>query len=259
MVVAMAPGPEEALMKRLYDQGASIRDIAAACGRSPKTVHRHLTAAGVTFRSPGGGSPRQRRRVRLTPAQEQQIQAAYRAGAVSLDELGTAYGTSGDTIGRRLRRAGVPVRPRGQTIAAAPVPAGKDVLRLHRQGLPPRDIAARLHRGTAAGIARELRRAGITPHRRRPVPPPAELAVAYARAGSLRALSTTLRAGEDRLKTALEAAGVPAGSLRHVPPALRPEVARLAATGATRDQIAAQTGISADVIPQVGKPRQHAA
>jgi len=249
----MAPDTDDARMQRLYRDGASIRDIAAACGRDPKTVHRRLAAAGVPRRR-SGGSASQGPRTRLTPDQVSAIKAAYLAGGVSLHDLGTAYRVSGDTIARKLRRAGVAVRPRGRTLAAAPAQASQDVLRLHAQGLPPRDIAARLRRGAPGDVARELRRGGLAPHRRRPIPPPAELAVCYARAGSLRALSSTVRAGEDRLKAALEEAGVPVGSLRRVPPGLRPDVARLAAAGASPAQISAQTGLSPDLFPQVGRP-----
>jgi Helix-turn-helix domain len=252
----MAPDPGDTQLERLYRSGASIRETASACGRSPKTVHRRLTAAGVPMRPPGGAAARQAPRARLTPAQQDAVKDTYPAGGVSLHDLGTAYQVSGDTIGRVLRRAGIPVRPRGRTLAAAPAPASQDVLRLHGEGLPPRDIAARLQRGTPASTARQLRRAGVTPHRRRLLPPPAELAVTYAQAGSLRALSKAIPVGEDRLRAGLEEAGVPAGSLRHVPPGLRPEVARLAAAGTAPAQISAQTGVSLDALKQIGKTSQ---
>jgi hypothetical protein len=205
------------------------------------------------MRPPGGAAARQAPRARLTPAEQDAVKDTYPAGGVSLHNLGTAYQVSGDTIGRVLRRAGIPVRPRGRTLAAAPAPASQDVLRLHGEGLPPRDIAARLQRGTPAS---QLRRAGVTPHRRRPRPPHAELAVTYARAGSLRALAKAIPVGEERLRAGLEEAGVPPGSLRHVPRGLRPEVARLAAAGTALGQISAQTGVSLDALKQIGKTSQ---
>lgn len=250
----MAPDLDDTRLGRLYRDGTSIRGIAAVSGHAPKTVHRRLEAAGIPRRPPGGGFPRQARRVPFTHAQENEIIAAYQAERISLDDLGARYERSGDTIRRLLRRRGEPIRPRGRTLATTPVPPKPEVLRLHGQGWPPRDIARQTGEGTAADIARQLRRAGLTPHTRRPLPPPGELAVAYARAGTLRALGRETRISEDRLKDALAAAGVPAGSLRHVPVAGRPEVARLAAAGATPAQIAGQTGINAAALQALRPP-----
>jgi hypothetical protein len=244
---------DDTLISRLYRDGTSIRGTAAASRRAPKTVHRRLQAAGVPLRRPGG-STRRDPPVQLTPGQIAEAAATYTGGTVSLHDLGAAYGVSGDTMARKLRAAGAEIRPRGRTLAAAPAQASADVLRLHHQGLPPRDIAAQLGRGTAGCIARELRRAGLTPHRGRPMPAPVTLAVAYARAGSLRALQPTVRVDEVRLKAALSASGVPVGSLRRVPPPLRAEVARLAASGVSRGQISVRTGLKADLFPQVGRP-----
>lgn len=249
----MPPEADRASIPRLYLDGASIRAIAGACGRDPKTVHRRLAAAGVPRRRPGG-SARTGPRAKITPEQVPAIAAAYQAGKVSLADLGVTYKVSGDTIARKLRQAGVTIRPRGRNLTAADLTATEEVLHLHAQGLPPRDIAARLHRGTAADVARVLHRAGVIPHRARPIPRPRELAVSYARAGSLRALSASLKIAEDRLRAALQAAGVPPGSLRHVPVPLRTEVARLAAAGVSPDQIAARTGLSPELFPQVGRP-----
>ena len=141
-------------------------------------------------------------------------------------------------MGRLLRRAGVDVRPRGRIRTAPPpqLPAG--LWELHRQGLRPADIAARTPGTTAADIARALHSAGLAPHRGRPLPSAQGLAADYARAGSVRALARQLHADEDRLRGALAAAGVPAGSLRRIPVQLRHQVAVLAATGASSAQIA---------------------
>ncbi|GAA4910473.1 helix-turn-helix domain-containing protein [Streptomonospora salina] len=45
-------------LKRRYDDGESIRSLAAATGRSYGFVHRLLTEAGVTLRGRGGATRR---------------------------------------------------------------------------------------------------------------------------------------------------------------------------------------------------------
>ena len=45
-------------LKRRYDEGESIRSLAAATGRSYGFVHRLLTEAGVTLRGRGGATRR---------------------------------------------------------------------------------------------------------------------------------------------------------------------------------------------------------
>lgn len=204
MVFPMAPDPRRARIARLYRSGKSIREVAVACGCSPKTVHRRLIAAGITLRPAGGVKGRRPARVPLTAEEEQAAAHVYSDGQPSLHKLGTDYGVSGDTMGRRLRARGVEIRPRGRTAASRP-PAGPppDVLRLHHEGMPPRDIAAELGRSDSAEIARQLRAAGHTPHRGRRIPSGADLAAAFAEAGSIRALARRYRVSEDRLRTAL--------------------------------------------------------
>ncbi|WP_408648640.1 helix-turn-helix domain-containing protein [Streptomonospora mangrovi] len=45
-------------LKRRYDEGESIRSLAASTGRSYGFVHRLLTEAGVTLRGRGGATRR---------------------------------------------------------------------------------------------------------------------------------------------------------------------------------------------------------
>ncbi|GAA3990126.1 hypothetical protein FOF52_09020 [Thermobifida alba] len=47
-------------LKRRYDNGESIRSLAAATGRSYGFVHRLLTEAGATLRGRGGATRRSR-------------------------------------------------------------------------------------------------------------------------------------------------------------------------------------------------------
>ncbi|WP_046469617.1 helix-turn-helix domain-containing protein [Allosalinactinospora lopnorensis] len=45
-------------LKKRYDDGESIRSLAASTGRSYGFVHRLLTEAGVTLRGRGGATRR---------------------------------------------------------------------------------------------------------------------------------------------------------------------------------------------------------
>ena len=195
-------------MARLYQEDKlSIRAVAAACSRPAKTVHRRLVAAEIPRRAPGGGSQR-RRTARLGPEQEQQMAEAYLRDDVSLDSLGATYGVSADTVARKLRARGIPIRERGRTLAALPSPEpSAELLRLHDAGIPPRDIAAQMEGLGAAEVARQLRGSGRTPHRGRVIPSGAALTAARAKAGSVRALAKELKVSEKRLRAALEAAG----------------------------------------------------
>lgn len=212
----VTPGRDADSLKARYNSGESLRTIAAATGIPLKTVHRLLSAADTRFRSPGGRTgPLPRRR--LEGDDLAQAAAAYldENEPASLDDLSRRYGASPETIARRLRGAGVPIRPRGRSLAAGPG-------------------------GPEDGN----------------LPPGPALAVAYARAGSLRSLAAQLRAREGLVRDALAEAGVPVGSLRSVPRALRPEVARLAAGGADPALIAGRTGLPPVALERLGpRPR----
>jgi hypothetical protein len=254
-VPADDPAPDASSLRARYEAGASIRGIARDTRIPAKTVHRRLRAAGTRFRHPGGQAAGPGRHRPLTPAETQAVKAAYQQGGISLDDLGARYDRSGDSIARLLRRTGVSVRPRGRTLAAGPAPEFRpDVAVMHRQGMRPADIAARTPGATASQIARELRRAGLVPHRGHPIPLGPDLAVAYAEAGSVRALAGSLHADEKRIRVALAEAGVPAGSLRRIPAPLRPATARLAADGTAPARIAELTGLPANSTARLGRP-----
>jgi len=259
-MVVTADGPEPAAsdLRRRYDEGASVRAISRATGIPVKTVHRRLQEAGTRFRQPGGRRAAARPRA-LSPGEIADAASAYARDTLSLAELGARYGRSGDSMARLLRRAGANVRPRGRTRATPPpqVPAG--LAELHRQGLRPADIAARTPGASVADVIRALRSAGLEPHRGRPLPPARQLAVGYARAGSVRTLAGLLHVDEDRLRNALAAAGVPAGSLRRIPVQLRVRAATLAAAGAAPAQIARRTGLPAAATAGLGVPARGAA
>jgi hypothetical protein len=253
-VPAAGPAPDASALRVMYEAGTSVRGIARATRIPVKTVHRRLRQAGTRFRRPGGQAAAAGRPRPLTPAETEAVKAAYLLGGVSLDNLGARYRRSGDSIARLLRRAGVEVRPRGRTLAAGPAPVIRPaVAGMHRQGMRPRDIAARTPGATAVEIARELRRAGLVPHRGCPVPLGPDLAVAYAETGSVRALAARLHADEERIRVALAETGVPAGSLRRIPAPLRPAAARLAADGTDPGRIAELTGLPAAATARLGR------
>ena len=252
---ADGPSPRMSDLRLLYEAGASVRAISRVTGIPLKTVHRRLQDAGTPFRKPGErhSTPKPRP---LSPAEIAAAAAAYEQDRLSLDELGARYGRSGGSMGRLLRGAGVDVRPRGRIRTAPPPQLPARLGELHRQGLRPADIAARTPGTTAAGIARALHSAGLAPHRGRPLPAAQSLAADYARAGSVRALARRLHADEDRLRAALAAAGVPAGSLRRIPVQLRHQVAVLAATGASSEQIARHARLPRAITAALGRPAE---
>lgn len=101
-----------------YRSGATIKAIARAEHRCPRTVREHLTAAGVNIRPPHNqGKPKKpkpkRRDQRLISAEDSQaIADAYRAGQ-SLAQIEAATGRSVECIRRHLKMHGVTMRPRG--------------------------------------------------------------------------------------------------------------------------------------------------
>jgi len=240
-------------LRAMYEgpPGLSVRQVAAATGIPVKTVHRRLRAAGTSFRRPGGRKSA-RRPAPLPPDGIAAIAAAYDSGA-SLDDLGRRYDRSGDAIARALRGAGRTLRPRGRTLAAGPLASQDDLARLHGQGLRPADIAATVPGASPGKVARQLRSAGLAPHRGHPIPPAAVLAAAYAAAGTVRGLARELHADERRIREALRAAGIPAGSLRRVPAGLRPRAAALAASGACPAEISAATGLPHAAVALLGR------
>ncbi|MCQ8775042.1 helix-turn-helix domain-containing protein [Streptomyces telluris] len=50
-----------ARLRKLYEGGASVRELADATGRSYSSVHRLLLEAGTTLRERGGASHRHRK------------------------------------------------------------------------------------------------------------------------------------------------------------------------------------------------------
>lgn len=90
----------------LYEAGKSTKQIAAELKVSAMGISRLLKRNGVTMRPAGSqpGRPRPTTR-RLTPDQDADVVAAYRAGGVTYASLAARYGVSKTVIRAALRRA----------------------------------------------------------------------------------------------------------------------------------------------------------
>jgi len=100
-----------------YRAGATIAEVAERHGLSYATAHRRLHAAGVAIR-PGGAQPG--RPGGRGPARVDVAAAAadYRAGA-SIAAIADRQGVSYWAVRRRLRAAGVALRPPGRVVGPA--------------------------------------------------------------------------------------------------------------------------------------------
>jgi transposase len=204
-----------------YTGGLSVRRAAAACGRSPSTAHRRIRAAQLTPHTAGEARDRRPPPAELTSGQLAVIKADYLAGRASLHDLGARYGLSGDTIGRKLRKAGVPIRPKGRTLAAARAPKPA-----------PRPA-----------------------QRPRALPPAETLADGYAASGSLRALAQQYRASEPRLRAALEDAGISTARVHPLTAAQREQIGQLAAAGTSLAEICRRTRANMATVRRAVRPR----
>lgn len=92
--------------KRLYQEGASCKEVGAKLGFSEMTVHNHLKAAGVSIRPRGNPV--------LTHEQILRIVEEYKT--LSMHELAEKYGHSISVIHRALHKAGADVRGMGPSV-----------------------------------------------------------------------------------------------------------------------------------------------
>jgi hypothetical protein len=83
-----------------YQAGLTLDELSSAFSVDPGTAAKHLERRGVT-----------RRGRKLTDDQVVEAAALYESGW-SLSQLGARYGVYAQSIGYRLKRAGVPLRPR---------------------------------------------------------------------------------------------------------------------------------------------------
>ena len=77
------------------------------------------------------------RRCKIIPEEIEAIKAAYAAGR-TLKEIGKAHGSTGTTVARALKAAGVVVAPRGRRKRAAPTSQPWDVSTLPNLANAPR-------------------------------------------------------------------------------------------------------------------------
>lgn len=94
----------------LYKDNYSIREIAKIIGWSPKFVRNRLIWNKVQMRSRGGN----RRRNPVPRGEYILLKHLYVVRKMSLAEIAKVRGVSSKTIARRLKAAGVEIRPRGQ-------------------------------------------------------------------------------------------------------------------------------------------------
>ncbi|WP_410665514.1 helix-turn-helix domain-containing protein [Amycolatopsis sp. lyj-84] len=98
-----SPGPREAELVRLYNDGATIHSLAQRYGLSYQKVRTTLLAAAVTFRPP---------KIQLPPTPPGLVNA-YLSGR-SIRQLADIHGMSYNQTRRILLAEGVTLRPRGR-------------------------------------------------------------------------------------------------------------------------------------------------
>jgi hypothetical protein len=204
MTVAADSQHDEQQLIMLYRGGLSVRQAAIATGISPTTAHRVLSSRGVAMRSPGGVKGRAMPQGMTADAENRAVRL-YVVGK-SLHDVGAELGgVSGETIARHLRDLQVPVREPSRTLASGGTAEASEILRIHAAR---RSVAetAKLAGCSPARVSLILRGAGIEVRSGRPanpLPAPAELAAAFAAAGSIRELARRLHVSEARLREAL--------------------------------------------------------
>lgn len=88
--------------------------VAAQLGIHPRTLYNRLAAAGIPRHRKRGVPPGTRRPGRvLQDVTDAELADAYTTRNLTLQAIADQYGVTDDTVGRRLRRAGVPIRGRG--------------------------------------------------------------------------------------------------------------------------------------------------
>lgn len=96
-----------------YDEGLSIRRIAAELGLSPSRVRRLLRGAGVVLSPRGRGRPRPTTRAPIPPEVVEQLATLYLDRRLTRAEVAAYFGVSEDRVRAWLRRLGIRTRTRG--------------------------------------------------------------------------------------------------------------------------------------------------
>lgn len=173
-----------------YAEGASIREISRRLGVSFKTAQRHMVAAGIPRREPGGGN-----RNPVSDEEAAAIRSAFETGAVTQD-IARQFGRCLTTV-KQHRAPGTDGRRHPELDAK--------VRELHAQGLRGEQIDDAL--GWKRGRAYNYQvRLGLDP--RRPLPAAAQVAELYRELGSVAAVARRLRRPERLISSVLRNAGI---------------------------------------------------
>ncbi|WP_449066304.1 hypothetical protein [Planomonospora algeriensis] len=185
--------PVDAVVRLYVEDELTVRQIGAWLGWSHTTIHETLVAAEVRMRPRGSRAKRIPDRVRAA------IVADYVAGE-PMRVLRGRYGVAAQSIRNIVTEAGKPLRPGGAERAGTRRFDRVAAADLAGQGWTTPVIAALM--GFSEGhVRRELRALG---YGRAPLPGGEELALAYDRAGSVRALAAELGCSAGRVRKALE-------------------------------------------------------
>ncbi len=180
------------VIARLYDDGMTIRQIAAKDGRSRTTIHRILRHASVSCRPRGGRSRR------ILPEQRADILAAYLSDGRMAD-ICAAFRVSSQSVRNIATEAGIALRARGGRRHL-----DLDVVEnLAEQGWTPPAVAL-LTGYSERHIRREMRALGYG----REDIDPRDAAEAYGQLGSVRAVAREFGCSPSRARTAIERGGV---------------------------------------------------
>lgn len=98
----------------LYDEGLSIRRIAAELGLSPSRTRRLLRGAGVALSPRGRGRPRPTTRVPIPPEVVEQLATLYLERRLTRAEVADHFGVSENRVRVWLHRLGIRTRTRGR-------------------------------------------------------------------------------------------------------------------------------------------------
>jgi excisionase family DNA binding protein len=206
---------DPAAVTALYQDGLTLREVAARCGIAPETAARILRRAGVTVR------PRGR-----VPADRDRAAALYEDG-LTLARVAARLSVHPETVRRHLREAGV--APRRPAPRARPAADPAAVRAAYDSGLTLRQCAARLglsmamtrHAVLAAGGT--IRPGGRRAAGHRAAPPAAAGLTASWQAGlSIARVAARHQVRYQDVRAALTATGA-------IPPGTTPGAARAAA------------------------------
>ena len=233
-----------------YAQGASIREIAAATGRSYHSVYNALNDAGVVMRPRGNGLPDAERK------QLQKVAVAAYARGDGVPEIAAATGRSYSSVRRALKDAGVVMRPGGRRMSDTErKQLQKAAVGAYEQGDTVREIAAATGRADRT-VRKALKDAGVAMHSGGSGLPEAEskqlqkvAAAAYRRGDTIGEIVAATGRSRAVVRKALLDAGVKLRTTgQRLSKAERRQLQKVAVTayerGDTMAEIAAATGRS---------------